>query len=85
MIVETYSNFTFLNAETLQKKKSLVGELIDLYVNSLTLDELKNQLAENLAFDCEDDKHDYLVDLVEKKFGESVESLHERINGGRIR
>ena len=71
--------------ENLEKKKNLVCDLIHLYINSLTFDELKNQLVENLAGDCEDDQHDYLVDLVEEKFGESVESLHKRTNGGRIR
>ena len=75
--------FEIVTTETLEKKKGLVGDLIHLYINSLTLDELKNQLVENLAGDCEDDQHDYLVDLVEEKFGESVESLHKRTNGGR--
>lgn len=71
-----------IDEETLQKKKALVCDLIHLYINSLTLDELKNQLVENLAFDCEWNDQAYLIDLIEEKFGESVESIHERTNGG---
>lgn len=74
-----------IDEETLNKKKSLVCDLIYLYINSLTLDELKNQLVENLAFDCEWNQQGYVIDLIEKKFGESVESLHERTNGGRVK
>lgn len=70
--------------EKIKKKK--VMELLHIYLDSLSCCEIKEQLFENLMFDCECDKQDsadYIVDLIERKFGESVESLHERTDGGR--
>lgn len=71
-----------MTEEEEQRKKDLVGEVIDIYINSLTPEEIKDQFIKNLEFDISWNSHFYLVEVIEKKFGESIESIYERTNGG---